>query len=228
MKQLIPMDDFGVFCDNKDMARANSLMVAKMFEKRHDHILRDIEKITAPKSGLSEEFRQHNFVQSSYKDSTVRKLPCYDMTRDGFTLLVMGFTGSKAMQFKEAYIKRFNKMEKYIKTLVEARTQFPLLTEQIKLIHEKPMPYHFSNECDMLNRIVLGKTAKQVRQELGLDKKESIRPYLTQEQIELLDKLQKIDIGLLIAVPNFEQRKRHLEWYVMKSNAIKSIDEQAC
>ena len=100
--------------------------------------------------------------------------------------------------------------------MVETRTQFPLLTDNIKLLHENPRPYHFSNECDMLNRLVLGKTAKQFRQEHGLQKGESIRPYLTAEQIELLDILQKVDIGLLVSVPDFEQRKRHLEWYLHK------------
>lgn len=99
MKQLIPMDDYGVFADMKDIVRANSLMVAKMFNKTHQHVLRDIAKITESKSGLSEEFRVHNFVKSSYKDSTGRKLPCYDMTRDGFTVLVMGYTGQRAMRF---------------------------------------------------------------------------------------------------------------------------------
>lgn len=69
----------------------------------------------------------------------------------------------------------------------------------------------------MLNRLVLGKTAKQFRQERNLEKKESIRPYLTAEQIELLDILQKVDIGLLVSVPDFEQRKRHLEWYLHKT-----------
>lgn len=217
MKQLIPMDDYGIFSDSKDTARANSLMVAKMFDKRHADVLRDIEKITAPKSGLSKEFTERNFAFSKYKDSTGRNLPCYNMTRDGFTMLVMGYTGKKAMQFKEAYIRRFNQMEKFIQTLVETRTQFPLLTDNIKLLHENPRPYHFSNECDMLNRLVLGKTAKQFRQEHGIEKGDSIRPYLKAEQIELLDILQKVDIGLLVSVPDFEQRKRHLEWYLHKT-----------
>ena len=66
MKQLIPMDDFGVFADMKDTVRANSLMVAKMFNKSHQQVLRDIAKITEYKSGSSEEFREHNFVKSSY------------------------------------------------------------------------------------------------------------------------------------------------------------------
>ena len=212
MKELIPMDEYGVFCDGNDIARANSLMVAKMFGKRHDHVLRDIKEMEC-----SDEFRLSNFGESYYKNAQGKKQPCINMTRDGFTFLVMGYRGKKAAQFKEAYIARFNQMENFIRTLVETRTQFPLLTENIKLLHEKPRPYHFSNECDMLNRLVLGKTAKQFRQERNLEKKESIRPYLTAEQIELLDILQKVDIGLLVSVPDFEQRKRHLEWYLHKT-----------
>lgn len=222
MKQLIPMDDYGVFADTKDTIRANSIIVAKVFGKRHDHVLRDIEKIRAPKSGVSEKFSRLNFEPSYYRSEQNKKLPCYDLTRDGFTMLVMGYTGQKAMRFKEAYIRRFNEMESFIRTLIEARTQFPLLTENIKLLHENPRPYHFSNECDLLNRLVLGMTAKQFREARGLDKVKSIRPYLTPDQIEMLDILQKVDIGLLVSVPDFEQRKRHLEWYMQKTKERKN------
>ena len=186
------------------------------FEKQHKHVLRDIARITEPKSGLSENFINTNFKSDSYKDSTGRKLPCYFMTRDGFTMLVMGYTGQKAMKFKELYIKSFNKMEQFIKTLVSARQEFPLLTANIKLLHENPKPYHFSNECDMLNRIVVGMTAKQFRLANGIEKGKSIRPYLSDEQITMLDTLQKVDVGLLVAVPDYQQRKRYLEWYKTK------------
>lgn len=217
MRELIPKDEYGVFADIHDTARADSLFVAQAFEKRHDHVLRDIAKITAPKSGLSEEFIRTNFLADSYRDATGRKLPCYQMTRDGFTMLVMGYSGQKAMRFKELYIRRFNEMESFIKTLVSARQEFPLLTENIKLLHETPRPYHFSNECDMINRIVLGMSAKQFKAANNLPREtKSIRPYLTDEQIKLLDILQKVDVGLLVAVPEFEQRKRYLEWYRMK------------
>lgn len=219
MKQLIPMDEFGVFADAHDTARVDSRFVAAFFEKEHKHVLRDIRAITEPKSGLSAEFVERNFVPSSYKDSTGRKLPCYAMTRDGFTMLVMGYTGSKAMKFKEAYIKRFNEMERHIFTLVDGRQQFPQLMEQIKLIHDDPKPYHYSNECDMLNRLVLGMTAKQYREARDIPKGESIRPYLSQQEIDLLERLQRIDIGLVLAVPDFQQRKRHLEWYIAKKLA---------
>mgnify|MGYP004511147701 FL=1 len=216
MKELIPKDDLGVFVDNHDTARVDSLFVAELFEKNHKEVLRDIRKITDPLSGLSEEFRQRNFAPSSYRNQQNKKQPCYYLTRDGFTMLVMGYTGQKAMQFKELYIKRFNEMEKVIKSLVAARQEFPLLTDNIKLLHESPKPYHFSNECDMLNRIVIGMTAKQFRIANGIDKGKSIRPYLSKKQIEMLEILQKVDVGLLAAFPEYEQRKRHLEWYKQK------------
>lgn len=216
MKELIPKDNYGVFADTNDTARVDSLYIAEFFEKEHFHVLRDIVKITDSKSGLSEQFTASNFELTYYKDKTGRKLPCYMMTRDGFTMLVMGYRGQKAMRFKELYIRRFNEMEQFIKTLVTARKDYPLLTENIKLLHDNPKPYHFSNECDMINRIVTGMSAKQFRQAQGLEKGTSIRPYLSDDQIQMIEILQKVDIGLLLAVPDYEQRKRNLEWYKMK------------
>ena len=216
MKELIPKNEYGLFADKKDIVRVDSLYVAEFFEKNHKEVLRDIRNIAAPNSGLSKEFAERNFALGSYKDKQNQKRPCYYLTCDGFTILVMGYTGNKALRFKELYIRRFNEMEELIKSLVKARTEFPLLTENIKLLHEKPKPYHFSNECDMINRIVLGKSAKQFRLENNLEKGTSIRPYLTEVQINLIEKLQKVDIGLLVAFPNYEDRKRHLEWYKQK------------
>lgn len=216
MKELIPKNEYGLFADKKDIVRVDSLYVAEFFGKNHKEVLRDIRNIAAPNSGLSKEFAERNFALGSYKDKQNQKRPCYYLTRDGFTILVMGYTGKKALRFKELYIRRFNEMEELIKSLVKARTEFPLLTENIKLLHEKPKPYHFSNECDMINRIVLGKSAKQFRLENNLEKGTSIRPYLTEVQINLIEKLQKVDIGLLVSFPNYEDRKRHLEWYKQK------------
>jgi hypothetical protein len=61
-------------------------------------------------------------------------------------------------------------------------------------------------------------TAKQFKQKHNIEKTNSIRPYLTKEQIGMIDKLQRVDVGLLISVPDFEHRKRHLEWYLMKTS----------
>lgn len=216
MRELIPKDELGVFADTNDTARVDSLFVAECFEKEHKNVLRDIQRITDPNSGLSSDFVQLNFEPISYHDARNRKQKAYALTRDGFTMLVMGYTGAKAMKFKEMYIKRFNEMEQFIKSLVSARQEFPLLSENIKLLHDHPKPYHFSNECDMLNRIVVGMSAKQFRLANDIEKGKSIRPYLTDDQIRILEILQKVDVGLLVAVPDYEQRKRYLEWYKQK------------
>lgn len=211
MSQLLPTDGYGLFIDKKDTARVNSLMVATVFNKRHDNVLRDIQNLDC-----SDDFRLLNFEESKYTNDQGKKQPCVNMTRDGFVFLVMGYRGKKAAQFKEAYIKRFNEMEEFIRTLVETRRDFPELTENIKLLHDNPKPYHFSNECDMINRLVTGMTAKQFRESHGLKRGETIRPHLTDEQIRMMNALQKADIGLLISTPDYEDRKRRLEWYKAK------------
>lgn len=86
-----------------------SIMIAEYFGKNHKEVLRDIKEKVIP--GVSAEFTERNFALSSYVDSTGRTLPMYELTRDGFTMVAMGYTGAKAMEFKEAYIKAFNKME---------------------------------------------------------------------------------------------------------------------
>ncbi|GEM_PF-3340028 len=84
----------------------NSLNIAAVFGKQHKDVLESIRSLNVPA-----EFDQRNFPPISYKDTCGRDQTAYNLTRDGFTLLVMGFTGRKAMQFKLAYIEEFNRME---------------------------------------------------------------------------------------------------------------------
>lgn len=216
MKELIEKDEYGIFADAHYTARVDSLYVAEFFEKDHKTVLRNIDAILSADSGFSPEFGQHNFVPTSYVDQWNRRQRCYAISRDGFIALAMGFTGKKAAEFKELYIRRFNEMDELIRNMVSARQEFPLLMANIRLLHENPKPYHFSNECDMLNRIVLGMSAKQFRLANGIGKGKSIRPYLSKAQSDMLEVLQKVDAGLLVAVPGYEQRKRYLEWYKEK------------
>lgn len=92
MKQIIPMDEYGIFIDNHDTIRVDSLIVAEMFEKRHDDVLRSIRNLDC-----SEEFRLRNFTESSYRNGQGKKQPCYYMTRDGFVFLAMGYRGKKSV-----------------------------------------------------------------------------------------------------------------------------------
>lgn len=85
-----------------------SRQIAEHFSKRHGNVLRDIARIL---SEAEPEFAERNFALSEFTDGTGRKLPMYQMTRDGFVLLAMGFTGKEATAWKIAYLKTFNKME---------------------------------------------------------------------------------------------------------------------
>lgn len=98
-----------VFSHNDNLV-TDSLLVADKFSKRHDNIIRAIEKLE-----LDSNFTELNFELSNYQDSTGRTLKKYIITRDGFTLLVMGFTGKNAMQFKVDYIEEFNRMSEELK-----------------------------------------------------------------------------------------------------------------
>lgn len=111
MKDLVIMHD--------QQAVTTSLKVAEIFEKKHQHVMESIRKLTVENSTV-----RKMFVEDSYLNSRNQQQPMYYMNRDGFTLLAMGFTGSKAMEFKLKYIDAFNKMEKQIKE----ETQFRLPT----------------------------------------------------------------------------------------------------
>ena len=92
---------------HEHQAVTSSLQVTETFEKEHKNVLRDIE--TLKKDVLN--FEQM-FFETTEPDSYNRPRKVYLMNRDGFTLLAMGFTGSKALQFKLKYIEAFNQMEK--------------------------------------------------------------------------------------------------------------------
>ncbi len=83
----------------------DSLRVAETFQKNHKDVLRDIRNL-----GCSTEFNERNFAPISYTDGRNRPQTKYLITHDGFTMLVMGYTGPAAMKFKELYISEFNRM----------------------------------------------------------------------------------------------------------------------
>ncbi|EPM6357748.1 Rha family transcriptional regulator [Campylobacter jejuni] len=112
MEKLAVINGVGVELEvANDQVTTTSLDIAAVFNKRHDNIIAKIE--TFPKDS----FTDLNFKASKYIDSTGRILPCYKITRDGFSLLVMGFTGEKAYKWKILFIKAFNEMEKRLRNI---------------------------------------------------------------------------------------------------------------
>lgn len=117
------MNDLGLIIKNTKVV-VGSRKVADVFQKRHDHVLRDIENImeSLPKNGdtpVTSFYIPTTYINPQNK----QEYPECLLTRDGFTLLTMGYTGEKAMKFKVAYINEFNRMEQKLTTM--GRFQVP-------------------------------------------------------------------------------------------------------
>lgn len=102
-----------------------SLKIAEKFEKQHKHVIEAIKNLEIP-----EDFRQPNFRLTEREtqmpgNGAIRKDPMYEITRDGFTFLAMGFTGKKAAEWKIKYIEAFNRMERHIKATPQDAVMIP-------------------------------------------------------------------------------------------------------
>lgn len=104
------------FSQNKDSVFCTSLDIAKVFEKEHKNVLRDIENILENLRELGVLNGQLNFEPSSKRRKNGvfdKESKIYNLTRDGFSLLAMGFTGTKALQWKLSFLEAFNMLEQF-------------------------------------------------------------------------------------------------------------------
>ena len=104
------MNDWVQISEQTGNIITTSLKVAEVFEKEHKDVMRAIRNLEC-----SKEFYERNFAPVKYQDIKGEYRPMFELTRDGFTFLAMGFTGSKAARFKEDYIQAFNMMEEELK-----------------------------------------------------------------------------------------------------------------
>lgn len=105
------------------VAKTTSKDVAAFFGKRHTHVIRAIENIDCSAEFTSAHFWAH--AETIKAGAVERPSKFYEMTKDGFTFLVMGFTGKEAARFKEAYINRFNEMEAALRATTPQQPAIP-------------------------------------------------------------------------------------------------------
>ena len=111
-------------------AVTDSLQVARNFEKEHKNVLQAIDEIMGVAENSADLFHEDFYIHPQNK----QKYRVIYMNRDGFTLLAMGFTGKKALDFKLKYIDAFNQMENHIKENQLKIPQSPM--EILKLVFE--------------------------------------------------------------------------------------------
>lgn len=200
--------------NKEEITVVSSLDVAKTFEKRHDHVLRDIKEISEKIS--STQF-WGLFYESKYKAKNGKNNPMYYMNKDGFTLLVMGYTSEKAMQFKLAYINQFNEMEKLLKEKVIERQKGiavrQALTKSIQQSqeNERMHGHAYSTYTNCIYKVIFGKNAKQLREELGIDKKANLRDYLSSEELKAVQSMECLVSGLVDCGWDYDKIKAFIQ-----------------
>ncbi len=190
---------------NEERLITTSLKIAEKFDKEHTHVLRDIRNMEC-----SNTFRESNFGLSSYKSAQGKMLPMYEVTRDGFTLLAMGYTGKEAMKFKEDYINAFNAMESELKRIYTERQQWQIerdkgvvirhiLTDTIKMkIADSPHKrFAYPNYTNLIYRTLFNKTAKELEQEYGVKSKENLRDYFIGSDLEKVQSAEMLVSSLI-------------------------------
>lgn len=200
--------------ENNEILTANSRDIAEHFEKEHKNVLQTIQNLTAENSAV-----KSMFIETAY-EVRGKQYPQYEMTRDGFSLLVMGFTGSKALEWKLKYITAFNEMEQELRRIYAERRKWEIerakgvmirhiLTDTIKMkIADSPnKKFAYPNYTKMIYKAIFGKPLKELQAEMGVKPKESVREYLTAEQLKEVESLEMLVSGLINVGMGYDEIK---------------------
>ena len=177
--------------ENCEILTANSRDVAEHFEKQHKDVLESIRNLVAENSAT-----KSMFIEATYENRG-KLYPQYEITRDGFSPLVMGFTGQKALDWKLKYIAAFNEMESELKRIYAERQKWEIerakgilirhiLTDTIKMkVSESPHKrFAYPNYTKLIYRSIFGMPLKELEQSFGVKPKETVRDYLNAEQLK--------------------------------------------
>ena len=196
----------------EERTAVTSLDVAETFGKEHKNVLRDIEAL-----GCSDEFNRLNFEPISYEDVMHRKQRAYVMTRDGFTLLVMGYTGELAMKFKEAYIKQFNAMERALRgKQIEREKGIAVRQALTKALqqsteNERMHGHAYSTYTNCIYKVLFGMNASQLREKFGIARKDNLRDYFTANELSAVQSMECLVSGHVDCGWEYDQIKTFIE-----------------
>lgn len=203
-----------------------SLKVADKFEKQHKDVLESIRGI---RDAMSTAEFSALFKETSYKASNGKNNPMYEMNRDGFSLLAMGFTGEKALKWKLDYINAFNIMESELKRIYTERQQWQIerdkgvvirhiLTDTIKMkITDSPHKrFAYPNYTNLIYRILFGKSAKELEHEYEVKAKENLRDFFTGEDLAKVQSIEMLVSSLINCGWGYDQIKEFIQKETIK------------
>lgn len=201
-------NEYGLFADLRNTTRVDSRYVARLYNRPHKDVLKRIENMR--RRGFSPEFCRENFHEMESTNDRGLRETFYGVARDGFLALAKDFIASKDAETTANYVQRFDQMDSWIEGKISARREFPMLAKQIQLMDPDAQPFEYSNEADMLNRVVLGVNAKQYRIIHHLPRNADIRDHLSEHDNAMLNLMQTLDIGLLVGLHSYTERRQQL------------------
>ncbi|ENZ0270370.1 Rha family transcriptional regulator [Morganella morganii] len=206
-------------------------VVAIEFGRRHDNVLQNIRGlIESGHLGLLD------FKESSYLNTQNKEQPCFELTERGFLIVMPFIGGDKArdgqVRLVDSFIRFREKAAKEAQVQIErnvARVEYKPMTDAVKQSKvdegKDPAPYHFSNEADLINRIVLGTSSAKFRKDKDIGKTEPIRDYLSHQQIRAITELQRANTVFITMGWDFEQRKGTLAGLFDKNHNKALLEE---
>lgn len=198
--------DLGIF-ENRSDAWTSSRDLARVFDKNHKDVLRAIDKVLTE---TDKDWTERNFAPSYFKDQSGKKSRQIVMTRKGFSLVAMGFTGKKAMDFKVAYIEAFENMAELIYSRIHAKQGYKIMSSAVSF-HLGKGQYVFAEEANRVNQAVLGMTSKEFNEIHGLKNGETPRDAVVKEKLDQIDEAQRLNTNLIKAGVEPNERTRILE-----------------
>ena len=200
----------------------SSREIAKLTGKRHDNVMSDTRIMLE-----SLEIQSTDFL-GDYKDSKGRTYPCFNLPKRETLILISGYN----IILRAKIIDRWEELEKkelskqnFTLSRKVSKDEYLPMTNAIKDAHEEIKPYHFSNESDLINRIILGMTASKFRQHHDIPKSDAIRDYLSTAQLNCIIALQRANTVYIEDGLDFQERKAKLTDLFNRKHKQKLIDE---
>ena len=223
MKQLIKKSG------NQPVVATN--IISNEFGRRHDNVLQSIRSLIE-----SGHLGALDFKETSYIDKSSRSKLCYELTERGFLIAMPFIGGDKArdgqVRLVDSFIQFREKAAREARVQIErnvARMEYKPMTDAVKesKIQEgkEPAHYHFSNEADLINRIVLGVSSAKFRKDNDIGKTDPIRDYLSHQQIHAITELQRANTVFISMGWDFEQRKESLKGLFNKNHKQPLLEE---
>lgn len=227
---------------NEEKILTTSRKISEKFKKEHYEVIYAIEgrvsenakDVKVKNKGIINELieagisqLENYFILSEY-ESRGKKHKEYLVTRDGFSLLAMGFTGSEAVKWKIEYINAFNAMENELKRIYMERQQWQIerdkgvvirhiLTDTIKMkIADSPHKrFAYPNYTNLIYKTLFGKTAKKLEEEYGVKPKENLRDFFTGEALSCVQSMEMLVSSLIGCGWGYEQIKEFITCNVL-------------